>query len=66
MITPTVESILEDKGRKVVYTVLAYRRLTYDEMLAAVRYFYRVRHPRSATWLRNKRITIVTEIGLEE
>jgi hypothetical protein len=66
MIASTVESVLEDKENKTVYTVVAFRRLTYDETLAAVRRFYRVKHPWRTRWLRNQRIKILTNIGLEE
>jgi hypothetical protein len=44
MSLPTVETILEDKNNNTVYTVVAFRRLTYDEMLTAVRQFYRENH----------------------
>jgi hypothetical protein len=66
MIPRTIESVLEDKQNKTVYTVVAFRRLTYDETLAAVRRFYRAKHPWRSRWLRNQRIKILTDIGLEE
>jgi hypothetical protein len=66
MSLPTVETILEDKNNNTVYTVVAFRRLTYDEMLTAVRQFYREKHTQRRTWLRNQSIRIVTLIGLDE
>jgi hypothetical protein len=66
MIARPVESVLEDKENKTVYTVVAFRRLTYDETLAVVRRFYRAKHPRTSRWLRNQRIKILTDVGLEE
>ena len=66
MSLPTVETILEDKNNETLYTVVAFRPLTYDEMLTTVRQFYRAKHPQRRTWLRNQRIRIVTMIGLDE
>ena len=60
------ESILEDKRNNTVYTAVAFRRLTYDEMLAVVRRLYRLWHPERRTWLKDHRIRIHTDIGLED
>jgi hypothetical protein len=45
---------------------VAFRRLTYDETLALVRRYYRAKHPWRTRWLRNQRIKILTDVGLEE
>jgi hypothetical protein len=66
MIARTFQSVLKDEENKTMYTVVAFRRLTYDETLAAVRRFYRAKHPWRTSWLRNQRIKILTDIGLEE
>ena len=63
---PTTESILEDKRNNTVYTAVAFRHLTYDEMLALVRRFYRTWHPRRRTRLKNHRIRICTDLGVED
>ena len=60
------ESILEDKRNNTVYTAVAFRRLTYDEMLAVVRRLYRMWYPGRQTWLKDRRIRIHTDIGLED
>jgi hypothetical protein len=62
----TIESILEDRRNNTVYTAVAWRRLTYYEMLALVRRFYHRSRPDSRTWLKNYRIRILTDIGLED
>jgi hypothetical protein len=66
MIKPTIESILEDKENNSVYTIVAYRQLTYEEMITAVRHFYRTAHPRRKTWLKNQRTKIFTVIGIQK
>jgi hypothetical protein len=66
MIARPVESVLEDKENRTVYKVVAFRPLTYDETLTAVRRFYRAKLPWRTRWLRNRRIKILTHIGLEE
>ena len=65
-IKPTIESVLKDKENKSVYTIMAYRTLTYEEMLCAVRYYYRTKQPLRGTWLKNHSVTIVTSIGISE
>ena len=62
----TTESILEDKRNDTVYVVVAFRHLTYDEMLAVVRRFYRTWHPGRRTWLKNHRIRIHANLGLKD
>ena len=62
----STESILEDKRNNTIYTVVAFRRLTYDEMLAVVRRLYRMWYPGRQTWLKDRRIRIHTDIGLED
>jgi hypothetical protein len=42
---------------------VAFRHLTYDEMLALVRRVYRTWHPDTRTWLKNHRIRIYADIG---
>ena len=59
-------TILEDRRRNTVYTVVAFRHLSYEDMLASVRRFYRTWHPRRRTWLKDHRITIWSDIGLQD
>ena len=62
----SAQTMLEDKRNNTVYTIVAFRHLTYDEMLASVRRFYRTWHPRRRTWLKNHRIRICTDLGVED
>lgn len=39
--TPGVENIIRDEQRDVTYRVMAYRRLTRDEMVAGVQMYLR-------------------------
>jgi hypothetical protein len=65
-IKPAVESVLKDKENNSIYSIMAYRKLTYEEMLCAVRYYYQTKHPRRGTWLKNHSVTIITSIGGSE
>jgi hypothetical protein len=62
----SARTMLEDKPNNTVYTIVAFRHLTYDEMIASVRRFYRTWHPRRRTWLKNHRIRICTDLGVED
>jgi hypothetical protein len=62
---PSVRTTATDKPNNVTYHVMAYRKLTDDEMMMAIRLYHsqpKVR--RRKTPLRNKVITIISILGL--
>jgi hypothetical protein len=59
---PSIPHVIRDPDRKVEYVVLAYRNLTREEVLQAIRAFNRGK--RAAP--KDSRITITTTIGANE
>ena len=64
MESPRVQNSLVDPDNNVTYHVMAYRRLTEQELRMAVQYYLANRRRKSPD--RNKTITIVSSLGLAD
>ena len=62
---PHVENVLVDTGRNVTYRVLAYRTLSEDELVQAVR-FYLAHKKGKRPPRKNSTIAIMTIIGIRD
>lgn len=60
---PTVHNPMKNEENNVLYDVVAYRKLTYDEIVSTIRAYHRQRKSRRK--VRNCTIEIVTLIGSE-
>ena len=58
--------MLEDKRNNTVYTIVAFRPLTYDEMIAFGSTILPHMASAKANVAKKHRITICTKIGLED
>lgn len=61
---PNINNIIKDEEHKVIYNIKAYRRLSRDEMIHAVHFYYsqrKIKKPKPGTT-----ITIITIIGFNE
>ena len=58
---PNVQTNLIDKEKNITYEVFAYRKLTYNELIFAVRLYYT---QKGAKPKKNAKIQIYTIIGM--
>jgi len=63
MNTPKIENILRDNENKILYRVMAYRSLSREELLTAVKIFMASSKKKIK---RNTTITIISNIGYDE
>lgn len=67
MQNPDIKNTLIDREHNMTYHIMAYRKTTYEESIAAIRsYHSQPQFRRRKTPMKNKVITIVTIIGYNE